>query len=159
MSDEIALHHAVSAFLTHEAVLLDDANFSAWLDLFEEDGIYWLPSSRDQTDMQGQISIMLEDKPLLALRTTRLAHPHAHSVTPHPTTTHLVGNISVAVEGDIVIAHSKLMMSELREDRETRLSGAVCHHLRRRGDGFGILLKRVDLIQAGNTFSAISIPP
>ena len=50
------------------------------------------------------------------------------------------------------------MVSEMRDDRETHFSGSVTHHLRRRPEGFGIVLKRVDLIQAGSTFSLISIP-
>ena len=78
-----------AAFLAHEADLLDAGRFDDWLDLFDEDGLYWVPSSRDQTDMDGQVSIMLEDKPLLKLRITRLSHPRAHSVLPPPATVHM----------------------------------------------------------------------
>lgn len=157
-TERLLLHHAVSAFLSYEAALLDNREFGAWHDLFEEDGIYWVPTSADQSDMKGQVSIMLEDKPLLNLRVTRLGHPHAYSVEPHPATTHLIGNVTVSHEDDLIIARSKLMVEELREGKSTRWSGSVTHSLRRRDDGFGIVLKRVDLIQAGDVFTAISIP-
>ena len=156
--DNVILHHAVSAFLSYEAALLDRREFRAWFDLFEDDGLYWIPSSAEQTDMKNQVSIMLEDKALLNMRVTRLAHPHAYSVEPHPATTHLVGNITVVQEGELVIANSKLIVEELREDVSTRWSGTVQHQLRRRGDGFGIVLKRIDVIQAGGVLPAVTIP-
>lgn len=156
--DHLLLQHDVAAYLAHEADLLDRREFKAWLDLFEDDGLYWVPSSRNQTDMKGHVSVMLEDKALLALRTERLGHPHAYSVEPHPDTVHLVGNITVQTENDIIIARSKLMVDEMREDRQSRWSGSVTHQLRRRDNGFGIVLKRVDLTHAGNTFTAITIP-
>lgn len=156
--EDVLLHRNVSEFLTHEAALLDKREFGAWLELFEADGVYWVPSSADQSDMQSQVSVIAEDKPLLALRVGRLSHPRAYSVEPHPRTTHLVGNISVAANDGIVEVNSKLMVEELREDKATRFSGTVTHQLRHRDDGFGIVLKRVDLIQAGGIFAPISIP-
>jgi benzoate/toluate 1,2-dioxygenase subunit beta len=156
--ENLLLHHAVSLFLSGEAALLDKRNFRAWLDLFEDDGLYWVPTSADQRDMKEQVSIMLEDKPLLDLRVTRLGHPHAYSIEPHPATTHMTGNVVVDEQGDSIIVRSKLMVEELREGRATRWSGSVKHILRRREDGFGIVLKRVDLVQAGGVLPAISIP-
>jgi len=158
MSKEIELHYRVSRFLAHEADLLDNGDFEDWLNLFAEDGVYWVPTSADQTDMHGQVSIMLEDMPLLILRAARLGHPRAYSVAPPPATVHLVGNVMVKDGADFVTARSKVVVHEVREDVETNLSGSVTHHLIPEGEGFRILLKRVDLIQTGGTFSALSIP-
>ncbi len=148
----------LTCFLAHEADLLDQGKFDAWLELYEEDAIYWVPSSAEQTDMKGQVSIMLEDLPLLKLRVRRLSHPRAHAVTPKPATIHLIGNVTASEQDGLVVANSKLIMTQVRDNLETSLSGAVTHHLRRSVDGFKIKLKRVDLIQAGGVFSAISIP-
>ena len=79
MNAEVLLQNNVQAFLIHEADLLDRGLFGEWVDLFDEDGIYWVPSSPFQEDMRGQVSIILEDKELLKLRATRLAHPNAHA--------------------------------------------------------------------------------
>ena len=158
MNVDILLHSEVQGFLTHEANLLDSGQFEEWLELFDEDGVYWVPSSPTQEDMHGQVSIILEDKNLLKIRVARLSHPKAHAVNPRPTTVHMVGNISADMEGELVISKSKLIMTEFRNSRETCLGGSVTHRLRKKGGKYRIQLKRVDLIQSEGTFSAITVP-
>ena len=158
MNAESPLQSDVQAFLLHEVDLLDKGLFREWIDLFHENGIYWVPSSQSQEDMRGQISIILEDKELLNLRVARLAHPNAHAFSPPPSSVHLVGNISATTKGEDIIATSNLIMVTYRNDKETQFSGRVTHTLKREVTGFLIRLKRVDLIQAGNTFSAITVP-
>ena len=158
MNEQIILHHEVHAFLNLEANLLDQGRYEDWLDLFDVNGIYWVPSSPDQQDMFGKVSIMLEDKQLLKLRIMRLVHPKAHAVNPPPSTIHLVGNVTANMDEKLVIATSKLIMTELRNDQETQLSGNVTHHLQKKKGRYSIQLKRVDLIKAGSTFSAITVP-
>ena len=92
MNADILLHSEVRSFLTHEADLLDRGQFQEWLELFDEDGVYWVPSSPTQVDMHGQVSIMLEDKNLLKMRVARLSHPKAHAVNPRPTLWHAPAN-------------------------------------------------------------------
>ena len=158
MNAEALLQNDVQAFLIHEANLLDRGLFGEWVDLFDEDGVYWVPSSQSQEDMRGQVSIILEDKELLKLRATRLPHPNAHASVPRPSTVHLVANISATLQGEDVIATSNLIMTVFRNDKENQLSGKGTHKLRKVLDGFRIHLKRVDLIQAGGTFSSITVP-
>jgi len=158
MKSEIMLQGEAQAFLTREADLLDQRRFEEWVELFDDDGIYWVPSSPSQEDMYGQVSIILEDKNLLNLRIKRLSHPNAHAFNPPPSSVHLVGNVSADIDGECVIVKSKLIMLEFRNDNETTLSGTVTHTLKRAADGFKIKLKRVNLIRAGGTFSAITIP-
>ncbi|MDG2032358.1 MAG: aromatic-ring-hydroxylating dioxygenase subunit beta [Rhodospirillales bacterium] len=158
MTEALPLHHQVSHFLVQEAELLDLGDFDGWLNLFAEDGIYWIPSASDQTDMQGQVSILLEDVPLLKLRVARLSHPRAYAVSPSPATVHLVGNITVETGTDDITVRSKLIVNEVRDDVSSSLSGTATHQLVASGDSFKIRLKRVDLIQAGGTFNALSIP-
>ncbi len=148
----------VSDFLVHEADLLDAGEFHDWLNLFDEEGLYWVPSSRDQTDMDGQVSIILEDKPLLNLRVTRLSHKRAHAIIPQPATVHLISNVVAKPSPDFVEVRSKLIMNMVREDEQTCFSGNVLHHLKEVGGGYRILLKRIDLIQAGGVFPAFSVP-
>ena len=158
MNSEILLQGEVQAFLTREAELLDERRFEEWVKLFDNDGIYWVPSSPTQEDMHGQVSLILEDKSLLNLRIKRLSHPNAHAYNPPPSSVHLVGNISATIDEEFVIAKSKLIVTEFRNDSETSLSGKVTHTLKRATGGFRIKLKRIDLIQAGGTFSAITVP-
>ena len=153
-----SLIHDVSEFLFYEADLLDTCKYGEWLDLFDIDAIYWIPSSSEQTDMKGQVSIILEDMPLLKLRVQRLGHPRAYSVTPPPASTRLVGNVRVKKIENSIISNSKLFFTEIRDDVETQYSGSMTHHLKVVEDGFRIKLKRIDLAQAGGIFSIISAP-
>ena len=36
-------HHQVEQFLYRQAELLDSKNWQQWIDLFADDGVYWMP--------------------------------------------------------------------------------------------------------------------
>ena len=59
-------------FVIREARMLDELRFGEWLDLFTEDGHYWMPAEWGQTDEKLVGSLMYEDKLLLTVRVERL---------------------------------------------------------------------------------------
>ena len=59
-------------FVVAEANLLDELRFDDWLDLFTDDGRYWMPLAHGQTDPRLHASLMYEDKLLLKVRIARL---------------------------------------------------------------------------------------
>src|SRR5688500_7590923 len=59
-------------FVIREARLIDMHRLDEWLDLFAEDGIYWMPLEWGQTDPRLTTSLMYEDKMLLTIRIERL---------------------------------------------------------------------------------------
>lgn len=150
-------------FLYHEARLLDRGRFDAWLDLFDEDGIYWVPTRSEQADPLGMPSIIYENKDVLAMRVSRLMHPRTYSVHPRPRTTHVVGNVhllddTAAPDGSCAVA-SVFMVHEYVAERRRLFSGLCEHRLRRDSAGkLRILAKRVDLVDAEATHSAFLIP-
>ena len=58
-----------------EARLLDERRFDEWLALFADEAWYWMPASWDQQSPEDALSLVYEDKRLLALRVRRLASP------------------------------------------------------------------------------------
>ena len=58
-------------FLFEEARLLDERLFEAWLHLFTEDGLYWIPIVED-ADPTTQTSILYDDSALLQMRVHHL---------------------------------------------------------------------------------------
>src|SRR5271169_4177338 len=72
------LHHC-EQFLMHEARLLDDGKFDAWLALFTSDAWYWVPSEPDQADPFATVSLIYDDRRLLETRVRRLASPRVYS--------------------------------------------------------------------------------
>jgi benzoate/toluate 1,2-dioxygenase beta subunit len=150
---------ALSHFLFEEARLLDQRRFEEWVDLFDADGLYWVPSEPHQASPEDTLSIFHETKPLLLLRARRLAHPQTHVQAPASRTHHHVGSIAATdLGGGEFALHSMLLMFEWR-DGEKRLFSARCNYRMRRGEaGWRIASKKVDLLDCDTPQRAIAIP-
>jgi 3-phenylpropionate/cinnamic acid dioxygenase small subunit len=148
----------VEEFLYHEARLLDTQQLEAWLDLFTEDAIYWLPLERGQQDALEASSIIHDDRTLLELRVKQARHPRAHARLPLARTVHQVGNVMVLSEenGEIRVA-STLTLIEFRNEKQRVWGALVEHRLRREGETFRIAHKRVELVNSEGEIDGIAI--
>jgi 3-phenylpropionate/cinnamic acid dioxygenase small subunit len=148
-------------FLLHEARLLDERRFRDWMGLFAEDGTYWVPAVPGQDSPFDQASLFYDDRDLMQTRIDRLEHPRIHVQTPPSRTAHLIGNTVVEqadeAAGEYLIG-STVIMVEYREDRQRVFAGRQQHRLRRHGDTFRIVQKRVDLINCDSAFEAMAVP-
>lgn len=148
-------------FILHEARLLDDRRFRDWMGLFADDGTYWVPAVPDQKSPFDQASLFYDDRDLMKTRIERLEHPRIHVQTPPSRTAHLVGNVVVEQADETkkeFLVSSTVIMVESREDTQRVFAGRQHHHLRRDGDGFRIVQKRVDLINCDSAFEAMAVP-
>ena len=145
--------------LHHEARLLDAQRFEAWLDLFLPNGIYWIPSRPGQTDPRGVVSIVYEDRDILALRVQRLCEARAHALSPMPRTTHLVANIDLldASTADTLHIESALIVAEHRNGEKNLYSGRCTYELRRHAGTLRIAHKRIDLVDCDAVLGPIAI--
>ena len=148
-------------FLIAEPRLLDERRFREWMELFTEDGTYWVPSVPGQASPFDQASLFSDDRDLLRTRVERLEHPRIHVQTPPSRTAHLVGNVLVEqadeAKGEYVIG-STVIVVEYRDDAQRIFAGRQHHRLRRDGASFRIVQKRVDLINCDSAFEAIAVP-
>jgi len=148
-------------FLIHEGRLLDDREFEAWMDLFTEDGLYWVPSTQGQPDPYNQASLFFDDRQLMKTRIERLRHPRIHIQTPPSRTNHMVSNVVVEEAdedaGNFLVS-SSIMMGEYRLDVQRFFMGRQFHRLVREGRTFRIALKRVNLINCDSAFEAMAVP-
>jgi benzoate/toluate 1,2-dioxygenase beta subunit len=151
----------IEKYLYREVRLLDERRFEEWTDLFAEDGYYWVPAYPNQDDPYKAVSIFFDDRELMRTRLSRLDHPNVHAQKPASRTVHHVSNIEIddnhRVEGEILV-HSTLLMMEFRLDKQTSYGGRCQHLLRRKGDGFELAWKRVDLINCDGVFEALAVP-
>ena len=148
----------VEQFLYHEARLLDSRQFDAWLDLFTEDAVYWVPLERDQADGIETSSIIHDDRTLLGLRVQQVRHPRAHARLPLARTVHQVSNILVLDEsGNTILVASTLNLIEWRKEKQRVWGALVEHRLRRANGGFRIARKRVDLVNSEAELDGIAI--
>jgi benzoate/toluate 1,2-dioxygenase subunit beta len=156
---DIETQRRVEQFLLAEAKLLDDGEFESWLDLYAPDGIYWIPSQPKQTDTKNVASIIYEDRAILSIRVQRLLEARALVLTPMPQTIHLLGNIEVSETAEQALrASAAFICVQQRAEEQKMFSGRQTVDLQREGDGFRIVLKRIDLLNAGGVLPLITIP-
>jgi 3-phenylpropionate/cinnamic acid dioxygenase small subunit len=144
------LQHSVEQFLYRQAELLDTKQWQAWIDLFADDGIYWMPPEASYTTWEGMPAIFAEDKNLMHVRMGRVLHPDAWSQRPLWGTNHVVSNVvirNVSPSGDVE-ATSRFHMLELRRDDVRHFAGSYLHKLKKDGSSYRIQLQRVDMTNA-----------
>ena len=153
--------HAIEDFLIREARLLDDRRFDEWRELFTDDGYYWVPLRPEQESPVGESSLFYDDKKIMETRFERLAHPRIHAQSPPHRTCHVVGSIAVeeidAERGECLV-RSSMIMADYRARTQRVFAGQVRHRLRRAGDDYRIVFKRVDLINCDDVFELIAVP-
>jgi 3-phenylpropionate/cinnamic acid dioxygenase small subunit len=149
VSVDPALLRQVEELLYHQAALLDNKAWGDWAELFSKDGVYWMPSTPEQTDWQREPSIFAEDRLLMEVRMGRLQHPNAWSQAAHWGTNHLVGNIVIeAASAQSLEVYSRFQMMELRRDNVRHFAGSYRHSLVKQGSEWKIKLQRVDMTNA-----------
>jgi ethylbenzene dioxygenase subunit beta len=81
--------------------------------------------------------------------------------TPPSRTAHIVGNVVIEQtdggNGEFLVG-STFIMVEFRDDVQRLFAGRQRHRLRRHGDSFRIVQKRVDLINCDSAFEAMAVP-
>jgi 3-phenylpropionate/cinnamic acid dioxygenase small subunit len=151
------LQREVEQFLYRQAELLDGKHWQAYMDLFDDQGVYWMPVTPQQTEWEGSPSIFAEDKPMMEIRKGRVSHPNAWSQAPDWETSHLVSHVVLesANEREIVV-RSRFHMMELRRDELRHFGGRYRHTLVRDAAGaLRIRLQRVDLFNGQAPFDYV----
>jgi len=138
---------AVESFLFLEARLLDGMAYEAWLELFDEKTLYWMPSNRDHTDPAREVSIVYADRDQLGFRVDQLQSGSAWVQDPPPRLCRAVSNIEIreAEDGDLDV-ESVVQVMVLRRHKSRTLMGRVQHRLRPHTEGFRIVQKKVVLV-------------
>ena len=151
-----------SRFVRMDARLLDERRYDEWYALFAKDGCYWLPMSPEQTNAQTEQSLVWEDKVLLKVRVDRFRHPRAYSEQPITRCQHVMQEPDIE-EADAKANRYRLrtpfLYCESREDVRLSLAGIVRHELRVEDGAFRIVMRRVDLLDAGTILPAIRLIP
>ena len=148
----------VEKFLYFQAEILDERRWDEWLDLFTDDGMYWMPASKDQKDGEGQPNIFYEDYHLMNMRIRRVKHPYAHSQAAGHRTSHVVSNVIIQSEdvpGRELIVSSRFHMIEYRLDEQRFFGGKYTHTLKITDSGYKIQLQRVDLVNVEGPFDYV----
>lgn len=148
-------------FVLAEARLLNAGDHDAWLALFDAQGRYWVPlDGAAQPDSPLYTSLADEDRFLLATRIRRLRSTAAHSLQPGVRGLHVIQppEIEPDVDSDPCL-RTPFLYTETGGGRQLTLAGTWRHRLRATPDGLRIVLKRVDLLDAGEPHEIIQLFP
>ena len=152
----------LAAFVYREARLIDERRFQEWYELFAEDGCYWLPMSREQTDPVAAQSITVEDKLLLRARVERLNSGKTYSDKPPVLCQHVL-QAPVCEDIDHVAnryrTRTVFLYVEFRKGEQLVLAGTAEHLLRLESGALRVVQKRVDLLNAGAPMATIFLMP
>src|SRR5579862_4770799 len=119
---ELAL---VTAFLYHEARLIDEHRYQEWLALWDErDTLYWVPCNEADLDPRRQVSIIYDDHDRLVQRIERLLSGSVLAQQPLPKMRRVVSNVEVETrEEDLLTVGSNFILASARAGRQELWAG------------------------------------
>ena len=138
----------IESFLYLESSYLDKPDLDKWVDLFTEDGTYWMPASETQNDPLNHVSHIYDDRVMMEIRRRNFVHPRSSSKNHLTRCSHIIGNIQInSCENTDEINVTSNMHVIVWYREEQQIYAARCKHILLKQEGeFKIRLKRVDLI-------------
>ncbi len=159
-SHSLEMLHQIEEFLYREASFLDNPDLDAWLQLYTEDGTYWMPAIPDQVDPLNHISLMYDDRVMMEIRKRNFVHPRAASKDYTIRASHIISNIRIAhldeSTGNCTVT-SNFQCVSLYGDKQTLYAGTYVHELLMQAGDYRIQHKRVNLINCDGVLSTIII--
>jgi 3-phenylpropionate/cinnamic acid dioxygenase small subunit len=147
---------SIEAFLFEEARLLDERRYDEWVALFDEEATYWVPSGHDGEAAQS-VALIYDNVPRLRERLIRLKAPTFWAQQPPTQTTRLIGNVTARPGTDRAIeVESRFIMTLLRRNQSSLLSGVARHQLKLRDGRYTIHGKVVELQQRDQPFDNLT---
>jgi len=150
----------IEELLYEEASFLDRPDLDAWINLYTEDGTYWMPAIPDQEDPLNHISLFYDDRVIMEVRRRNFKHPRAASKEYPVRSSHIISNIRLRkldeATGDCTVT-SNFHCFVYYLEKQTPYAGTYTHELIREGDSYKIKHKRVDLINCDAVLNTIII--
>ncbi len=138
----------IEDFLFREAELLDEWRLPEWLELFTDDGRYYVPSTDLGPDASPETNLfyIADDRFRLGERVTRLMKRTAHSEYPRSKTRHLVSNVRIRARGEDALEVGAAFVTYRTKDQVTDYYvGSTRYQIVPTNDGLRIREKRCQL--------------
>jgi len=140
--------------LYREALSLDRREWDAWLELYAEDAVFWMPAWRDETeptaDPEAELSLIYyRGRRNLADRVWRVRSGMSVASAPLPRSVHAITN--VLIEGSVgdraeVSASFTVHRYDVRSERSHVFFGRYEYALVREASGWRIAAKKILLL-------------
>lgn len=132
MDANLLLRLRVEDLLFEEADLIDQWRLDEWLALFTEDAHYHVPPSDvdgDTANPDTSLFYIMDDRLRMNERVVRLAKVGAHSEHPKSKVRHLISNVRVRREGEVIHARSSFIVSRAKDITHDLFVGHYLHEL------------------------------
>lgn len=143
---------AASAIVLQEALLLDEKKWAAWLGLYTDDAMFWVPAWKSElettSDPDNELNLLyLRGRAGLEDRVFRIEAGDSFASVPLDRTVHVVGGALVTGEsnGELEVAASWLCHVYGIRGSFTR-GGRYEYRLRQTASGFKIARKKIIMI-------------
>lgn len=145
MDETLLLRLRVEDLLYHEADLLDRWQLDEWLTLFTDDAVYQVPPSDvdgDTATPDSALFYIMDDRVRLQERVVRLGKVGAHSEHPRSKVRHLVSNVRVRREGEVIRARSSFVVYRSKDITNDLYIGHYLHDIVERDGKLMIAAKK-----------------
>ena len=151
------LQTGIRDLIRQETRCLDEADLETWISLFTEDGYYWMPLERAQTDPEQHDSLVYDNRALMEMRRYNLHNPLSPSMQHEVRSVRILSepdiDLSAGPTGDIIVRAN--VIAVIHHRRQDTYAGAVTWRLVRTDAGLKIKSKRVDLLNADAPLDSI----
>lgn len=148
----------IEQLLYDEAAFLDRADLDGWIELYTDDGTYWMPVAEGQEDPINHVSLFYDDRVLMEVRRRNIKHPRAASKDYPIRCSHIISNIRVTQSDDACCTvTSNFHCLVYYNYQQTLYGGRYTHELVRGKHGLMIRHKKVELINCDAPLNSIII--
>ena len=151
------LQDAISDLIRQETRCLDQADLDTWVSLFTEDGYYWMPLEREQTDPEQHDSLIYDNRALMEMRRYNLHNPLSPTMQQEVRSVRILSGLKTDLpagpDGEIAVTAS--VIAVIHHRRQDTFAGAVTWRLVQTAEGLKIKSKRVDLLNADAPLDSI----
>lgn len=152
--------HELIEFVYNEARLIDEKRFDEWYELFTQDGLYWMPLTRNQPQDGTHVSLFHEDRLLLKLRIQRLGNPNSFSQAEPSWCQHVLQAPRIESRDPAlssVVLRTPFIYMETQRDQQQMYAAVAWHHLTRVEGSLRIRMKKVELLNCDAALPSIQL--
>ena len=151
------LQNGIKDLVRLETRCLNEADLETWSSLFTEDGYYWMPLERGQTDPEQHDSLIYDNRALMEMRRHNLHNPLSPSMQQEVRSVRILSepdiDLSAGPTGDFIVRAN--VIAVIHHRRQDTFAGTVTWRLVRTDSGLKIKSKRVDLLNADAPLDSI----
>jgi len=145
----------LASFLFLEARLADEARYSEWEALWDDDALYWVPMHAGD-DPRTTLSYIYDNRRRIHSRVAQLNTGNRHSQTPPSVMRRMLSNMEVLdSDEDTVTVGSNFALFEYRHQQRV-WAGRAVHRVRRHPGGHRLVSKTVHLVNAGGPLETLA---